>query len=753
MRLEADLTHQIGDPALTLSERIRLRCALAKELEEGGNYEAAHGALAERWRCVGERPHLEGLDELTAALVLLRAGTLTGWIGSSRQITGAQETAKDLIGEGEARFAALGDTMRAAEARIEIGECYRREGAFDEARITLREALSRLSDTEGELKAVALIRIADLERATNRLHESLRVLNEAAPLVQASGKHSLKGRFHNTLAVALKNLGASEGHQDCIDRALVEFAAAAFHFEQAGHTRFRARVENNLGFLLFRLGRFMEAHQHLDHARRLFVSLRDKGSVAQVDETRARLLLARGRNAEAERVARSAVHAQEKGGEQALLAESLTTHGTALARLGRSEQARSVLQRAVETAHLVGDHEKAGLAALTIIEELGDHLSRGEITAVYERADRLLADSRHLETLDRLRSCARRALRLGRARREDPGAPDFLYAAERTAALLRLARRMAGARNAVLITGEAGTGKGTLARQIHQWSGRGGAFVAVNCGAPADHPNRSQLVGRRRGSSAEETAGLPGAIRRAEGGTLFIDEVAGLSGPGQAQLLHLIEKGKVHRVDAEEEEGIDVRVIAATSRDLEQEMSEGRFREDLYYRLQPFQLGIPPLRERPDDIPVMAEHFIKEVLAERRKEVTFTPEAVGAMRKLKLRGNARELRSLIEGSVLLAGEGAAVTAEAVETVALRQTRGATFVGEWEGFSFHEEVLTYEGELIRRALSAAQGSVCRAARLLGISHQSLSYMLKKRHKNLVSAADLVNHRHRSVTRPS
>ena len=155
----------------------------------------------------------------------------------------------------------------------------------------------------------------------------MRVLTEAVPLFEASNNHSLKGRFHGELAQTLRNIGTDETRADYIDRALVEYAAASFHLEQANHARYRARNENNLAFLFFTVGRFTEAHYHLDRARRLFLNLKDKGSAAQVDETRARVLLAQGRNFEAEKTAKAAVQALERGGEQSLLSEALITHG------------------------------------------------------------------------------------------------------------------------------------------------------------------------------------------------------------------------------------------------------------------------------------------------------------------------------------------------------------------------------------------------------------------------------------------
>lgn len=753
MNLEISLLHQIDNPKLNQSERALLRCRLAKELEEAGNYEGARSALSGLWQCIGERPALEGLDERAVATVLMRAGALTGWLGSSSRIEDAQERAKDLISESRSRFEALGLTSNVAEAEIELAWCYWREGAFDEARVALRGALLKLSEKNQELRALALLRAAVVERTALRQHDALRILTENGNIIEQSGNHSLQGRFHNTLAVVLKNLGASEKRPDYVDRALVEFAAASFHFEQAGHTRFLARVENNLGFLYLQLNRYRESQLHLERARRLFVSLKDQGSVAQVDETRARLLIAQGQISEAERVVKGAIRIQEKSGEQALLAESLTTHGLALARLGEFDRARAALQRAIEVAALVGDKERSGLAAITMLEELSDQLSNSEITTIYERAAHLLSQTQHLETLLRLLACSQKALTIGRLRKAEFNSSSFIYSSSEIANLLKNAHRVAESDGTMLITGETGTGKEILARLIHQWSGRGGAFVPVNCGALTETLAESQIFGHLKGSFTDAVTDHAGIVRQAKGGTLFLDEVAELSAGNQGRLLRLIEQGEIHTIGALIPEHIDVRIIAATNRDLQFQIKSKKFREDLFYRLQMFHLVIPPLRERPEDIPPLAEHFIKLIQATLNKRVTFTPEAIEAMKSLPLRGNSRELRALIERTIIVASEGEVITAQAVETVALRKTQVANFSKPWLDCSMWEEIKLYEARLIKQALDMGGGSVVRAAELLGISHQSLSAMLNKRHKDLLPATNNAGQRKRRYIKSS
>jgi len=751
MNLTSDLLRQIDSPGLNRSERARLRCQLAKELEEAGNYEAAREAMGELWQRIGEHPPLDGLDEHMGAEVLMRAGALTGWIGSANQMTGAQETAKDLISESITIFASLSDQTKVAEAQTELAYCYWREGAFDEARITLREASSRLTDEDRELKAVALLRSAIVERSTQRLNDGLRILSEAAPLLEESTNQSLMGRFHVGLASILKDLGTAEKREDYTDRAIVEYAAASFHFEQAGHTRYRAAVENNLGFLLFKVGKFVEAYKHLDRARRLFTSLKDEVHSAQVEETRARALLAQGRNSEAEKTVRSAVRTLEKGGEQALLTEALTTHGVAMARLGQQEQSRMALERAIEVSEQAGDMEGAGRAALTLIEELKVRLSEDEVRGIYCRADQLLSGSQHTETIARLRECARHVVAVIGERAVKAATANFVYASEKTAALLQQARRVATIDRPVLITGETGTGKEVLARLVHEWSGRGGRFVAINCAALTDTLIESQLFGHKKGSFTDAVQDYPGAVREAAGGTLLLDEVAELSRPNQVKLLRLIERGEIHSIGATTPEHVNARIIASTNRNLRELVAQGRFRDDLFYRLQTFHLEIPPLRERAEDIPAIAEHFIAEACQRHHKRVTFSPASLEAMRRLPLMGNARELRILIERTLLKAIDGAEISADSVEIVAIRQTQKAGFANVWEGCSLVEEVLSYEKGLIRRALEAAQGGVTRASRLLGTTHQALSFILNTRHKDLLSARKPARKRRRSIIR--
>ncbi|MDT4895536.1 MAG: two-component system, NtrC family, response regulator AtoC [Acidobacteriota bacterium] len=749
MNLASQLLRQIDNPGLDLTERARLRCQLAKELEDSGNYEAARNALGEFWRRIGERPQIDGLDQPTASEVLLRVGSLTGWIGSANQVDGAQEIAKNLITESVTIFEALQESEKAAEAYIDLAICYGREGAFDEARVTLREVLNLLANKSSEQKARALLNSAIIEMQLGRFNDALQILIEAEPLFADNQSHAAKGRFYVQLALVLKKLGAAEHREDYTDRALVEYAAASYHFEQAGHTPYRAAVENNLGYLFFITGKFTEAHEHLNRARLLFASLKDSARMAQVDDTRARVFLAQKRNSEAEKISRSAVRTLEKGDERWPLAESLTTHGVTLARLGRYEESRLTIENAMDVASQVGDNEGAGVAALTIIEELSGRLNVEEMMNLYARADTLLANTQNSEMLARLRSCVRRIFEVERARGRESASPNFIYAEEQTAKFLREAHKIASTQATVLITGETGTGKELLARMIHEWSGRAGRFVVINCAALTETLFESILFGHRKGSFINAVRDSLGIVHQAAGGTLFLDEIAEMSPANQGKVLRLIEDGEAHTIGAPEPEKVDVRIIAATSRNLREQASQKQFRDDLLYRLNTFQLEIPPLRKRPGDISALAVHFARELTGYHGRRVRFTPEAIEAMRHLPLKGNVRELRSLVDRLVLTSIQGTEITREAVEILAARQMSKIALGDAWAGCSFEEEVLRYEASLIKLALENAKGSVTRAARLLGVTHQRLCSMLQGRHKNLLPAKKPAQRRKRSI----
>jgi tetratricopeptide (TPR) repeat protein len=410
MNLTTLSVSQLADQSLSLPERAQHSCQLARELEKAGEYEAACATLGDFWQHRHESSSLEGLDARARAVVLLRVGNLVGWTGSTSQAGEGQEQAKDFISRSIEIFEKLGDTGQVAAARSDLALCYWRQGAFDEARVVLQDVAGNSSRCDEETRAVALIRQALVEKTAGRYAVALEMYAVAAPLVEKADSQALKGSFHNGRGTVLNCLALAENSEEEMDRALIEFTAASFHFEQAGHHRYCARVENNLGYLFYTIKNFDEAHKHLNHARRLFLDLKDIGGAAGVDETRARALLAEGRLTEAERFAHTAVKALDLGGEQSLLAEALTTHGTVLASMGKTGRAKASLLRAIEVAQISGDLEGAGRAHLNTIEQLGQQISVDELVWNYKAALDLLQTSQDPATTRRLIACAQKVI-------------------------------------------------------------------------------------------------------------------------------------------------------------------------------------------------------------------------------------------------------------------------------------------------------------------------------------------------------
>jgi CheY-like chemotaxis protein len=496
MNSTRELLRHLAEPSLPSNQRAQLRCKFATQFEEAGDYEAAREAMGELWQRIGERPLLEGLDAETRAEVLLRVGALTGWIGSAKQIEGAQEVAKDLINESSRSFQALGKGNKEAEAQADLAVCYWRAGAFNEARVILQEALTHIVGSDHEVKALVLLRSAIVEMSAQRFHDAFRIQTEAAALFDKLNNHLLKAKFHNEFANVLNFLSTTESREDYIDRALIEYAAASFHFEQAGHKRYRGCVENNLGFLFSTIGKFDQAHEHLDSAQMLFTSLKDNAHLAQVDETRARVMLKEGRLVEAEKTVRAAVRRLAKGDELSLLAEALTTHGVALARLRHPEQARSTLERAIDLAQQAGDPQSAGLAALTIIEELSEHLSNDELCVTVARAERLLAETLDMVTLKRLCASACRVLSLLQANPESIDWTNFSLEYElhrQEAHFIKLALKDAD-------------GRVTRAAHLLGLSGHQSLLFILNGRQKDLLPERTPILPRKRSFTGEQNS-------------------------------------------------------------------------------------------------------------------------------------------------------------------------------------------------------------------------------------------------------
>lgn len=404
---------KISSPKLNISnlpanEEALRRCEAALALKDKGDYEGARDVMGQLWKGLGVRPDTQGLHPSVIAEVLLCMGILTGWIGSKNDLKEAQELAKNLITESITFFESIGDVMKIAAARVELACCYWRQGELNESRIVLTEALERLT-AGGNTRARALILLSTVEWTASRYDGALSILTENAPLFDKLTNHTTKGNYHNEFAIVLRHLARSENRAEYLRRAISEFEKADHHFKLAKNSTFRAIVKNNVGLILFNLSRFKEAHRYLAEARRISVIVRDKVRTAQFDETRAQVFIAEKKFKEAEAVARNAARVLEKSGHQCLLADALVTQGIALARLKRSEPAQFIFQKAIEVAHQVGALNKAGLAALTMLEELDD-LSVETLYVAYDRASEWLATSQSHDILSRVNAAARKVI-------------------------------------------------------------------------------------------------------------------------------------------------------------------------------------------------------------------------------------------------------------------------------------------------------------------------------------------------------
>ncbi|HEV7395544.1 MAG TPA: ATP-binding protein [Pyrinomonadaceae bacterium] len=400
---KANKERDLDTCAFSLSEQVRASCIIAREKLELGDYDAASATLREWWT-VGSWPKQEGLSQTAAAELLLVAGTLSGWIASTRQMAGGQKSAEGLLNGAIALFDHLGDGASAAEARIELGYCFYRQGLFDLAAGIVRLSLNELAPEEAELRSLALIRLATIERHAGRLHDAVSLLTEAGRFIDRVSPWT-SGRYHLENATTLKDLGFAENRTTYLDRALNHYGEALSEFESLGNRRYTAIVENNHGYLLGTLRRFEEALTRLGRARKLFEEFGDQVRRAQVDETLAQLYLASGQLALAQKSISSALETMETSGEEALLAEALTTQGLVLCKLERRHEAKPILHRAQRVAERCGDREGSGRACLILIEEMCEQLGDDERREIGAHANQLLANSQQASTRERLRIC------------------------------------------------------------------------------------------------------------------------------------------------------------------------------------------------------------------------------------------------------------------------------------------------------------------------------------------------------------
>jgi two-component system, NtrC family, response regulator len=316
------------------------------------------------------------------------------------------------------------------------------------------------------------------------------------------------------------------------------------------------------------------------------------------------------------------------------------------------------------------------------------------------------------------------------------GFPNIVGESRVMEEILALVKRVAQSKATVLITGESGTGKELIARAIHQCSNRAAkSCISVNCGALTETLLESELFGHERGAFTNAVAMRKGRFELADGGTLFMDEVAEMSQSLQVKLLRVLQEMEFERVGGTRTIKVDVRVVAASNRDLKEEVEAGRFREDLFYRLNVVHLHLPPLRERQEDIPLLAAHFIKKYVQENLRDKTrITPEALQVLIHYAWPGNVRELENVMERAVILCSNNTISPQDLPAELAPAPAEPRLDVDRFIPLNtpLPEALDSIEEQMIRRALEKSGQVQVRAAELLGITKSLLQYKLKKYH---------------------
>jgi two-component system, NtrC family, response regulator PilR len=407
-----------------------------------------------------------------------------------------------------------------------------------------------------------------------------------------------------------------------------------------------------------------------------------------------------------------------------VLTDLVMPDGSGIDVLAAAKERSAATEVIVMTAHSTVE---AALEAMRrgAYDFIAKPFSPAEMAAVAQKA---LEKSSIVTENQRLRA------HLERLERLDLEGRDLFGVSPAMQRIAELVGKVAKTRTTVLITGESGTGKERVARALHDGSDRAGKpFVVVNCGALPEALMESELFGHEKGAFTGAGARSLGLFREADGGTVLLDEVGELPASLQVKLLRVLQERKVRPVGGAMEVPVDVRVLGATNRDVEADVSQGKFRQDLYYRLNVIRVELPPLRERAGDVPRLAERFVRRFAAELGKDVRgLTADALRALDVYAFPGNVRELENMIERGVTLASGPAIGLGDLPSAVSGLSGRPAPLLADLppEGCALDEVLGEVERRLILQALGRTGGVRTAAARLLGVSFRQLRYRLAK-----------------------
>ena len=711
--LVANVANELGDPELRLAHR---QAALAS-IEETDN---------RRW--LGRLHHNLGdtlvqsgrLDEAEKVLVpwdkksrryhnLFERGTHHATVGELEHLRGHFDRAIELyalaVDELETYPGLQGETLFLMSQPLALS------GRIDEALACLARALDLAQRTQrGSLQRMARIAIAETRIDQGELDDAQASLNELSRI--AEGTPSLPVTMH-----LLRVSGRLDANRDELDRAMVllrRARAIAFAMDAPAWSG-RARIQ--LADVHARRGDALAAREALEGAKAdlhgLGIHAFD-GEIARVEQSVGRASSVPPQPAPAPRDAKSTVLAAhviellESGEASAQVARSLAN---ALGDLDIPARVVSAIERPSENVLAVGrsfvavDHWPESMEAQALLS-LARRLCSGGASGAFRASQWSMPPVADL---------------------------DLIYASDAMHAIVAQLTRLRASSLPFLITGESGVGKELVARAVHRLSARAeGPFVPVSCASIPQNLVASSLFGHKRGAFTGADRDNPGLARAAAGGTLFLDEIGEIPLDVQAQLLRFLENGEVLPVGDTSPVRVDVRVVAATHRELEQMVRDGLFREDLYYRLHVLHVHVPPLRERPADVPPLVAAFLREVNAHHGTSVRIQDDAVALLAAQPLPGNVRQLKHVVERLVVAAGEPGVVLRSHVASELGGVTSGgaapstppaaAGLVAD-DGRSLAEVLAGVERQMIERALARAP-NVSAAAKELGISRSSL-----------------------------
>jgi DNA-binding NtrC family response regulator len=756
-----------GNPILLA----QLRLYVARLEARRNNLAEAQRHLEHVRRMVGLKPNLwlEGLLEIDCSVVRMLLGDLDGSLEASQR---ALRLATD-SGHHHTRVAAAVNTSHALERR----------GEFDKAREHIKFVLSVASSDRHVMRATLDCR-ANLLITAGRYDECRQLLAETAERAVADGGarphwdaiaelfsqarlQLAERRFGDAVSILSHAIEISEQYGDEVWRRkllLTRARAAALTGDSSGASRDLAQCTKvcseplgvaeyhaSLGVVYRALTQYERAEPFLGRAERIAVGIAGRVLVRE--------LLNREEGSDSVRRPQGRLPRPDLDSAVALLELSGHPHilgreaFAVIAGAGCAEAAALVVAGAGQdrVVEATGWSDREALAALRAGAEGTEVLALGPLRdQQWQLVVRPKTDLDAYTTFAAIRKLLATAVTLDQYRRDEKqraalwpaealdGDPESIWVSEQMAETLSIARRIAPTPLSILLTGETGTGKEMLARAIHRASDRADRpFLPFNCTAVPRDMLESQLFGHRKGAFTGADNAFPGVIRAAAGGTLFLDEIADISPELQPKLLRFLETHEIHPLGDPQPIKVDVRVIAATNASLEQLVAEGRFREDLFYRLNVVRLKLPPLRERREEIPPLVHHYLRRYGDEQHKErLTLSDETLEYLLLYAWPGNVRQLANEVRRMVALVDTDATLTPALLspEIQASRRTIPADATADAEVRVALDQPLPAAVEMleqlmVRRALERARGRVEEASKLLGISRKGL--FLKRR----------------------